>query len=134
MDISSHKSYIKVAYEKYKKINYVECPAFTNEKVYFLKRGFRHLIWKGTKLRDIDEQIDRLSLLRYVPDILKSSNHFKDFNKNKLHNQQTGTRVNFWSFSGEYNQIKITVVIRQINDGPKHFFSVMRRHKKHKTP
>lgn len=129
MDIDSHKKLIKEYYEAYKKIGYIECPAFNYERIYFLKRGFRHLIWKGTNLRDISDQIERLNLLQYVPNILKSIKSSKDLNENHIFNPIGNTKVNFWSISYKNNQLQITVVIRQINDGPKHFFSVMKRYK-----
>lgn len=133
MSYHDHKKFIHKRYEEYKKIGYVECPAFNCEKVYFLKRGFRHLIWKGVKLRTVDEQIERINLLKYVPLILKTSKFFKDFNKNNIENN-TGVIIDFWSFSQIHNGIEIIVLVRQIGDKPKHFFSVMKRDKKHKTP
>ncbi len=39
---SDQKDLIKRHYEEYKKIGYIECPAFGNEKIYFKKKGFRH--------------------------------------------------------------------------------------------
>jgi hypothetical protein len=133
MDIKSHKELIHKYYEEYKQIGYVECPAFDHEKIYFLKRGFRHLIWKGVKLRSLDEQIDRLGLLKYAPIIIRTSKYYKDFNKNEISRSEEMS-VNFWSFLQIHNGIEIIVLIRQINDKPKHFFSVMKRGKKHKTP
>lgn len=133
MEYVDHTKFIHTRYEEYKKIGCVECPAFNNEKIYFLKRGFRHLIWKGVKLRTVDEQIERINLLKYVPFILKTSKFFKDFNKNNIENNK-GIKIDFWSFSQIHNGIEIIVLVRQINNKTKHFFSVMKRDKKHKTP
>ena len=91
-------------------------------------------MWKGVNLREVEEQIERINLLTYAPSILKSSKAFKDFNKNKILGNRGNAIVNFWSFMQEINAVKIIVLVRQINDGPKHFFSVMKKDEKHKTP
>ncbi len=130
MNFESHKKFIKESHEEYKKIGYVVCPAFNNERIYFNKKGFRHLIWKGTKLRDVSDQVKRITFLKYAPRILSSSYSFKDFDKNKYDNPS----VHFWSFIKIINSIKIVVLIRQVKDGPKHFYSIMERDEKHKAP
>lgn len=116
-----HKDLIKKAKEEYRKIGYVECPAFDNEKVYFNRHGFRHLIRKGKKLREIDEQIERIKLLKYAQLIIENSYEFKDFNKNNFRDT-----ADFWSLVYYINKTKITVIIRQIKGGHKHFFSIMK--------
>ena len=133
MEYKEYREFVKESYESYKKIEYVECPAFNCEKVFFLKRGFRHLIWKGTKLRSIEEQMERLSLLKYADVIIKTSQNFKDFNKNKIL-YKSNSKIDFWSFNKVLNNDEIIVVVRQIQGNPKHFFSIMKRDKKHKTP
>ncbi len=116
-----HKKLIKKARDEYRKIGYVECPAFDGEKVYFNRYGFRHLIRKGKKLREIDEQLERLALLKHAEAIIRNSRNFKDFNKNNI-----GESADFWSLVHYINKTKITVIIRQIKGGHKHFFSIMK--------
>ena len=126
MDIASHKEFIKKSYEEYKKIGYIECLAFANEKVYFNKDGFRHLIRKGKDLREIKDQVERLDLLKYAPIILSESKTFDEYNKNKpLHSIGKTNNVNFWSFIRIFNGIKVTLIVRQIKNNNKHFFSIM---------
>ncbi len=129
MDFRNHKDFIKIYYIKYKKIGYVKCPAFNYEKVYFNKHGFRHIIRKGKKFREISEQIERLNLLKYAPIIIASSKNIKDYNKNSTsaNNKDQYKTADFWSFLQIHDDIKIIVVIRQVKDGPKHFFSIMRK-------
>jgi hypothetical protein len=123
-----HRLLIKKAKKEYKKIGFVKCPAFNNERVYFTRHGFHHLIRKGKRLRKIDEQIKRLGLLKYAPLIISSSKGFKDFNKNKeLNNEKIKKSADFWSLSQIFNKIEIIVVIRQIKGSNKHFFSIMKR-------
>ncbi len=133
MYLESHRNFIKKCYEEYKKIGYVKCPAFGYEKVYFNRHGFRHLIRKGKKFREINEQIERLNLLKYASMVIDSSKHFKDYNKNKmLAIKDQDESADFWSFIKIHNNVKIIAVVRQIKNGPKHFFSIM--YKKHKRP
>lgn len=126
MDVENHKKFIKNSYEEYKKIRYVECPAFANEKVYFNQDGFRHLIRKGKKLREIKDQVKRLNLLKYVSKVISESKKFKDYNKNKpINPSEVHNEANFWSLIKIHDNIKIIVIVRQIKDNNKHFFSVM---------
>jgi hypothetical protein len=118
-----HDHLINKYYCEYKNIGSVPCPALGGEYVYFLKRGFRHLIWKGNKLRERKEQIIRFELIKYAPTILRSSSSFKDYNKNNIADKE----VNFWSFTGKVGNDTVIVLVRQIRSGPKHFFSIMKR-------
>ncbi len=129
---NEHKDFIKEAREEYKKIGYVECPAFSGERIYFNRHGFRHLIWKDKDYREISEQVYRLSLLKYAPYILSNAKEFNDFNKNKVFKYQDNL-VNFWSFADVVDNMKIIVVVRELAGKGKHFFSIMTKGK-HKSP
>lgn len=118
MSIRNWKKYIKKSKKDYKSIGYVECPAFSNDKIYFNKHGFRHLLRKGQDVRPISEQVRRLNLLGKVPKILKVSEYYLDYRVVK--------DAQFWSISQKHGKNRsIIIIIRQIKNGPKHFFSVM---------
>jgi hypothetical protein len=128
MYLHSHKEFVKKVYEEYKKIGYVECPAFPNEKIYFNQNGFRHLLRKGKKLREISAQVERLNLLKYVAKIINTSQSYVDYNKNKKDNPLDQTKTSdFWSFKQRHDGLEIIVIIRQAKRGYKHFFSVMQK-------
>lgn len=116
-----HKKLIKEAKDEYRKIGYVECPAFDNEKVHFNKHGFNHFIRKSGVLRTLPEQIRRLNLLNTLTQIISSSNDYQEYEK--LYNKNPPAQ--FWSFIRRSDGGFIKIVIRQIGDGNKHFFSVM---------
>jgi len=118
---NEHKLFIKKSKKTYNKIGYVICPALNNKKVYFNRHGFRHLIRKGKHLREISEQIERLNLIKYAPNIISTSIKIKEFNKNVTDE----TFADFWSFIKIINDKEIKVVIRQIKGKDKHFFSIM---------
>jgi hypothetical protein len=117
------KEFIACKYGEYKSIGHIICPALNNEKIYFTRAGFTHLIRKEKTPREKSEQIKRLTLLAFVPGIIKRANryitYFKDTNKKDI-------RMQTWSLQEKVNGVDITVIIRQIDNHPKHFFSVFR--------
>ncbi len=117
------EDFIKIARKEYKKIGYVECSAFSGEKIFFNKHGFNHLIRKKRKYRDKDEQIRRLALLPQAKIILISSKQFSTY-KISDKDISMNSKARFWSFIGKLKGEKITVIVRQINSGNKHFFSI----------
>ena len=118
------KEFIKKAKEEYYKIDRVNCPAFNNEGVFFTSSGFNHLQRKNRKLRDKNIQIRRISLCYYAPGILKRATqfltHYTDVDARR-------TRVDFWSLEGKVNGINLVVIVRQIDNHSKHFFSVFEK-------
>ena len=117
-----HKEFIKKSYKNYKKIGFVECPAFCNEKIYFNKVGFNHLLWKGKKLRKPEEQVRRISLIPKATEIIGSSIVYLHYRKDiKLLGNGLVSNANFWSLSSK----GVRVTIRQTNNGRKCFLSVM---------
>jgi len=118
----NHKLFIKKAKEEYKKIGHVECPAFDNKKVIFNNYGFNHLIRKGQELRPIEIQIERINLTKkYATQILKSSYNYMTYLKDVDKDNHTAY---FWSFISKKDGLNIRVVVRQLENGPKHFFSI----------
>jgi hypothetical protein len=117
------KSELNKFRQKYRSIGSVKCPAFSNEPVFFGRTGFYHLIRKGRKLRENEVQLDRLELLRFAPYILAISKSFEKFTK--LESNSNPSEIKFWSFI-RYGLIerKITVVVRQIGNGAKEFYSI----------
>jgi hypothetical protein len=102
------------------KIGYVTCPAFGNEKIYFTQAGFNHLLRKGRIPRKHNEQIRRLTLVYHAPTLLAVSTTASSYERTYLRDSS----ADFWSFVGTRKEISITIVIRQLNGGQKHFFSI----------
>ena len=116
-----HKTLIKKAKEEYRKIGYVECPAFSGERVYFNSYGFDHLIRKGREWRPINIQIERIKLLPYALIILRLNKHFVSHYKDM---DERSHVAYFWSFIDVVNEKKIKIIVRQFENGTKHFFSI----------
>lgn len=126
MESHNHKAFIKKAYGLYRDIGNVACPAFDNEKIYFNKIGFNHLIWKGKKMRPPYEQRERINLITHAIEIIKISREWSEYREDvKILDNGKISNAKFWSLTSEINQIKIKVIIRQSNNGKKYFLSVM---------
>ncbi len=101
----------------YSKIDKAWCPLL-NEYVTFNNIGFRHLMRKGRKPRPRRDQERRLRLLPLARGIVENSR------ATLLHNNETaGKRTKFWAIV-ESDKEKVTVIIRQVGNGKKHFFSI----------
>ncbi len=114
----------------YRTIGCVWCPAL-DDYVIFNDIGFRHLIQKGKRFRAQKDQERRFFLLRLVKDIL-SDPHSEITQREKKpsclthrpQEMQPNSCLTFWAITAKRSQNLITVVIRQVNSGDKHFFSV----------
>ncbi len=95
-----HKEFIKKAKEEYKKIGYVECPAFGGEKVYFTNKGFNHLIFRDGKFRSKSDQKRRLSLLKNVINIVKKAKKY-NYDREKC----------FWEITEDMGDRVVKIVI-----------------------
>ena len=117
-----HKLFIKKAKEEYKKIGYIECPAFGGEKVYFNRYGLRHLFYKDRVSRPIEEVIKRINLLQYASNILK---HIKNVD-NEERRTKNKTYAYFWTIKYSINSdLRIRIILRRLDNGNLHFFSIM---------
>ena len=110
-------------------IGSVTCPAFNYERVYFNKYGFDHLIWKGKKMRSMDQQRKRICLSKKAPDILRKSEKYETYRilERASNSKAMISMAHFWSFIQKDNAVTVIVIVRQTNNGSKHFFSVMDR-------
>lgn len=117
------------ALRDYMNIGSIRCPALGNEEVVFDDHGLRHLSRKYGEKRPILDQIRRLRLVPLAVRIL--TENAADVTRTETFKRSSGvlTTAQFWKFTVQENGQIISVVIRQIEDGPKHFFSVMNRKK-----
>lgn len=105
----------------YFQIGTISCPALNNEKVHFERNGFRHLVRKGRKRRYIKDQLRRFKLLPNVTDVIKYGIKIS-YNKRISSN---GIIVEFFTISLTKDGTRIKVIVRRINGGTLHFFSIM---------
>jgi hypothetical protein len=131
----------KLGYEKakqqakqiYLKIGRIKSPALGDEYVFFTSAGFDHLLRKGRIPRTRNEQKRRFTLLPYVEQIIKNPTGKIIYRKTKIKERANrhGEKIliestaHFWTFVDKIGDCVIKVVIRQLENKNKHFFSVM---------
>jgi len=125
----SYKSCREEAKLYYKSIGFLICPAIRDEKVYFQNAGFKHLIYKEKRFRPIADQMRRFKALYYVKEILLGAGVPSEYREEK----GNSSTARFWAFGKIINGRYIHIILRKINNGPLHFFSV-RSEQNTKTP
>jgi hypothetical protein len=117
----------------YSNIGTVKCPALGDEYVFFSSFGFNHLVRKGRVPRTKNEQKRRFTLLPYVEKIVKNPKAVIIYRKETIKEKSNrhGEKIliesiaHFWALIEKIEDCEIKVVVRQLEGGNKHFFSVM---------
>lgn len=130
----------KKAEEFYKSISAVYCPYF-KERIVLNALGFEHIklkSWKRPRLKE--DQYMRLKLLKYIPQILENSktvqgiSQLKEFVRQKKYGRWEAvlTNVYYYEFIAVLDNKRIKIVIKQIEDGEKFFWTIIPYWKKGK--
>jgi hypothetical protein len=117
----------------YSKIGRIPCPALNGEFVSFTRAGFTHLLRKGRIPRTRNEQKRRFALLSFAEKIIKNPEAVIIYRQEEIKEKvnRYGEKIllarmaNFWTFVEKINDCLVKIVIRQVNNGRKHFFSIM---------
>ena len=124
----------KEALALYSSFHRVNCPALGNEPIYFTSEGFNHLIYKEpTKPRHERVQMMRFDMLKKAKFILENSTTFQEYEEGfeSIVVNRHGKRirenavVRLWGFIAIVQRFRVKVVIRQIGNGNKQFYSVI---------
>jgi len=130
----------KLGYEKakakakktYSNIGRIKCSALDDD-ISFSRLGFNHLIRKGRIPRTKNEQKRRFTLISYVEAVIKNPKAVILYRERKIKEKvdRHGKMIlresiaHFWTFVEKVQDCTVKVVIRQLDDGNKHFFSIM---------
>lgn len=117
----------------YSKIGRIHSPALSDEYVAFTSIGFTHLVRKGRNPRPRSEQKRRFALLPHAEAIITNPQAIIVYRttETKYWANRYGEKVfitstaHFWTFIEKIDGLTIKIVIRQLNSGQKHFFSIM---------
>jgi len=120
----------------YKQINKIRCPALNYQFVHFSSEGFKHLIYKGKgkrKERSKQDQIARFKLLPRARELVKITTTFQEYDesvttiKKKRFKKvvQESATIRYWGLIAIIRNVKIKVIIREVGNGKKHFWSVI---------
>jgi hypothetical protein len=129
----SYTKAVDKAKRVYKMIGRVKCPALNDEFVAFNNEGLNHIMRKGKNLRPKTEQKRRFALLKYAEPIIINPQAIIEYREEikKVFVKKQGQKIlqesiaRFWTFSASVDHCKIKIVVRQLNAGQKHFFSIM---------
>lgn len=118
----------------YDGIGVVRCPALGDAVVVFGAAGFKHLVYKPS--RSETEIVERLSFLRHASVTVSTSNARVTYRKrsethsiirNNESRRPQSIDVHYWGIEAVIDGHVYVAVIRQIDMGQKHFYSIMKR-------
>ena len=122
------------ALKDYSSYGKVRCPALGNEFVHFVSEGFNHLVYKRAKKpRDERVQVMRFRLLPKAKTLVEVSSTFQEYeedyeyvmvNRHGKHVKEN-VLIKSWGFIGIIKKFRIKVVVQQIGNGQKQFYSVV---------
>lgn len=133
-DISNYEKIKEDALNFYGMIGQIRCPALKNDIVHFNSVGFNHLVYKKANCeRSKIDQITKFKLLAKAKIIIEiSTTHqeydesLKEITKKKYKKKIKETAmIYYWGFVAIINGYRIKVVVRQVGNGKKHFYSVI---------
>lgn len=100
----------------------VRCPAFPDEKVVFNAKGINHLIYKGNRSRREQSRIQ--TNIRLLPSAIKVLKVMV-YPQEETSYLRVGVNYKFWTFEAVVDNRRIKVIVRQVGNGKKHFWSVI---------
>lgn len=121
------------AIEFYNKTNEIKCPYF-NDHVSFNNKGLRHLKFKAwNKTRSIQDQYMRFKLLKYAPEVIKKSNTLQEYDaKRNMERvninsrwEKRAVKVFYYGFVAIIDEIRVKVIIKEVQGGEKYFWSII---------
>lgn len=117
----------------YKKISEVYCPYF-KENVSFNAKGLEHLKFnKKNHARIQSDQLIRFKILKYAPELLKQTRTIQgvseqkifELNRSNHKNQYFLVNAMFYEFIAVLDKVRVRVIVKQVNNGPKYFWSII---------
>lgn len=133
-DISSYQKIREAAESFYKRIGRIHSPALKNDFVHFASEGFNHLIFKGgRKERSKQEQIIKFKLLPKAKYIIEISTTYQEYDEGIAKARKKRRKkvifeaaiIRCWGFVAIIQGTRLKVIVRQVGDGQKHFWSVI---------
>lgn len=130
--ISGYNKTKNDALHYYGSINKVHCP-YLKEEVHFNRKGIDHLLYKSDrKRRSRKQQLIRLRLISKAVKIINKSHTLQEYvERDCLARQKINSRwekrmkrVYYYVFVGIIDNVRLKVVIKEIEGGVKYFYSL----------
>jgi hypothetical protein len=122
----------RFATEYYRTLGRVRSPALNHEWVAFNSKGICHILYKAA--HNTPEIVERLFCLQYAKAIIEDSEaeiEYRCLNDKEYLKENGNYRLcqvvsQYWTFKkGVAPELIIKVVVRQVEQGQKHFYSIM---------
>ena len=119
MMYKTYKDKIKKIFDKTEK---VKCPAFDNEEINFNAKGINHLLFKGDRSQRDSKRIEtHIRLLPSAIYLLQNATFWQEEST-----YEKGERIyKYWAFEAVVKDRRIKVIVRQVGNSKKHFWSVI---------
>lgn len=133
-DVSNYQKVKEDTSNFYLQIKSVRCPVLNNELVHFTSEGFNHLVYKGgNHERSKNDQITKFKLLPRAKTIVEISTTYQEYDEGLIQVRRKKfkkivhetTTVKYWGLVAIITNFRVKVIIRQIGNGQKHFWSVI---------
>ncbi|MCF7835916.1 MAG: hypothetical protein K9M15_02225 [Candidatus Marinimicrobia bacterium] len=127
------KKYKRETEDYYKSIKEIYCPYF-GDKITFNAKGLEHLKFKRKNhARSVDDQLIRLKLFNLAPEVLSLSKTLQGVSSRRVFESvRTNSRSEYKMVDAEYfefvailKNIRVKVVVKQIGNSPKYFWSII---------
>lgn len=118
----------------YHSIGEVSCGYFPDEKIHFNAKGLEHLKFKTkNQARSAEDQYIRFKLLELAPKIIKISRTVQGISKENIwelvrsnqRNEHRLVSVTFYEFIAVIEKVRVKVVVKQVENSPKYFWSII---------
>lgn len=97
--------------------NSPKCPAFNGEIVHITREGWEHIIDETTRTKT--DVLGRLFVLERAKALLEKATTFSE--------QHKRNEKEYWVFDSVINKIRLRVIVRSIENNPKHFLTVIKK-------
>ena len=117
----------------YKATGDVWCPYF-KEKIAFNAKGWEHLRFQGLRQAcPHQDQYIRLRLISLAPKVVQASYTLqgvstrRSFERERTHGRWEATMrmATYYEFVSVMNGYRVRVIVKQVEDGPKYFWSII---------
>lgn len=117
----------------YKHVGEINCPYF-NETIAFNAKGLEHLKFlRKNHARPREDQYTRLRLIHLAPQVIKLSrtiqgiSHTKNLEtwRSNKKTEMVMKPVGYYEFVAILNDVRVRVVVKQVDNGPKYFWSII---------
>lgn len=117
----------------YKTLGKVYCP-YSKEEVSFNAKGLEHLKFKQKNFaRSLSDQYIRFKILKLAPEILKLTKTIQGVSEQKVfelvrsnqRNEHKMVNAMYYEFVAILDRTRVRVVVKQVGNAPKYFWSII---------